>query len=196
MSEDHNIRGSLVLVLLSGGIDSTATLAFYLELGCLPSALFVDYGQDAATRELAAAQRVAAHYRVPLQRIACPGKQRKGGGLILGRNALLLSVGLMELEFTRGIIAIGVHAGTRYFDCSARFVSAASAIFDGYTDGRVKIGAPFLEWSKPDIWAFCRDRGVPLSLTYSCELGREQPCGECDSCKDLEVLSAGSQLKN
>lgn len=39
-----------VLVLLSGGIDSTACLDFYLQLGRPSCALFVDYGQPAAVR--------------------------------------------------------------------------------------------------------------------------------------------------
>ena len=194
MPKDTDIRGCRVLVLLSGGIDSTAVVAFYLEQQCHVSCLFVDYGQAAGPKEQLAAQRVAAHYGVPLRHMTCTGTKSKGGGLILGRNAFLLSAALMEFDAKAGIIATGIHAGTQYYDCSERFAHAIGDIFDGYTDGRVRVGAPFLEWSKPDIWAFCRDRRVPVNMTYSCELGREQPCGECNSCRDLEALNACSKL--
>jgi len=194
ISQNSDIRNCHVLALLSGGVDSAAVVAFYLEQQCKVSCLFVDYGQVSAPKELLAAHRVAIHYGVPLRHFRLAGGEKKGGGLILGRNAFLLAAALMEFGSGYGIIAMGIHAGTKYYDCSEHFVHAAASIFDGYTDGRVRIGVPFLEWSKPDIWAFCQERRVPVHMTYSCELGRDQPCRECSSCKDLEALNACSKF--
>ena len=194
MSRDTGIRGCRVLVLLSGGMDSTAAVAFYLEQRCDVDCLFVDYGQVAATREFVAAQRVAAHYRVPLRRVTCAGLRTKAGGLVLGRNTFFLFIALMEFDAPSGLIAAGVHAGTPYYDCGGAFIERTQSVFDGYADGRIRIGVPFLTWSKRVIWEFCQDKRVPVLMTYSCELGREQPCGECRSCKDLEALHACPKL--
>ena len=59
-------EGKHVLVLLSGGIDSSACLVFYLTQGFSVSALFVDYGQVSKGREESAASAMCAHYGVPL----------------------------------------------------------------------------------------------------------------------------------
>lgn len=64
-------------------------------------------------------------------------------------------------------------------------------IFDGYFGGTIGIEAPFIDFTKPDIFEFCLQNEVPISLTYSCERHAESPCGECPSCKDREMLYAG-----
>lgn len=179
-----------VLVLLSGGIDSTACTAFYLTQRFSVCALFFDYGQPSARRESDAASAICRHYGIPLEKIVCSGFGQWSGSYIPGRNAFLLHAALMVFKHTTGIIAIGVHSGTPYYDCSEQFIRHMQSSFDLYTDGRVSIGAPFVQWNKRDIWDYCRSKEVPIQLTYSCELGREQPCGQCLSCKDLEALHA------
>lgn len=180
-----------VTVLLSGGIDSAACVAFYKEQDWLVRGLFVNYGQVAARREEKAAKAVAGHFGIPLTVVAWAGQQKKGPGLIRGRNGFLLFAALLEIEHCSGVVAIGLHSGTRYLDCAPPFVRKMQSVFDSYTDGRVQIGVPFLRWTKSEIWTFCESR-VPVSLTYSCERGVAQPCGNCDSCLDLEALRACS----
>jgi 7-cyano-7-deazaguanine synthase len=53
------------LILLSGGLDSSANLAFARHFDEPVLALTVDYGQKAAAPELRAAEALARHYRVP-----------------------------------------------------------------------------------------------------------------------------------
>jgi 7-cyano-7-deazaguanine synthase in queuosine biosynthesis len=55
-----------VEVLVSGGIDSAAMLAFYRRQRFDVLALFVDFGQPAAKRESRAARAVCKHYGVRL----------------------------------------------------------------------------------------------------------------------------------
>lgn len=188
--------GSNVTVLCSGGIDSTTCLAYYLEERFHVEALFVEYGQLGATKETRAAESVCRHFRVPLSIIELTGVAPKGPGLITARNAFLLMTAALESRAKSGLIALGIHSGTRYPDCSSHFVRAMQRIFDAYTGGAVRIAAPFLSWKKSDIWAFAQTKNVPLSLTYSCERGLAQPCGTCDSCLDLEALRARSHHKN
>ena len=56
------------------------------------------------------------------------------------------------------------------------------------TGGRVRVDAPFVRQSKVDLAIYCLLNRLPRELTYSCELGLDQPCGKCNSCKDLLVL--------
>lgn len=179
-----------VSVLLSGGVDSTACVAFYLEHHFPVSGMFVDYGQASAQREIKAAKSVACHYDIPLSKIVWSGLRRKKSGFICGRNAFLLIGALMEFPQDAGILAMGIHSGTLYLDCAQSFISKMQSIFDIYTQGRIQIGTPFLKWTKGDIWTYSKAQGVPLELTYSCEIGTDQPCGLCLSCHDLEGLYA------
>jgi 7-cyano-7-deazaguanine synthase len=66
----NDLRGSdpEILILLSGGIDSTACLHFYLGLGRTPFGFFVDYGQSAAAREWQAVCDVASFYNISTTR--------------------------------------------------------------------------------------------------------------------------------
>lgn len=190
INNHHNLSSGNACVLLSGGIDSTACVAFYLKQNFSVHCMFIDYRQAAAQRELLSAKAIAKHYHVPFSQLKWSGLHRKNKGLIFGRNAFLLISALMEMPKYSGIIAIGAHSGTSYYDCTSSFFRKMQSIFDAYTKGRIQIGVPFLKWTKHDIMAFCRSYKVPIELTYSCERGLDQPCGQCLSCRDLEILNA------
>jgi 7-cyano-7-deazaguanine synthase len=178
------------LVLLSGGIDSTACVAFLKDRTDSARAIFLDYGQLSRKQEERAACAVASHFGIALTIIRCAGAKPKNAGLISGRNAFLVFLALMETQMRAGIIALGVHSGTRYWDCGPQFVAAVQQLLDGYTDGKIRLSLPFLDWTKREVWDFCKASNVPLELTYSCERGCQQPCGLCDSCRDLDMLYA------
>ena len=182
----------LTYVLLSGGMDSAACAAYYLDLGRPVRGLFVDFGQPASRSESISAQAVAAHYGFPLDCARLRGDRVFGQGEIKGRNGYLLLTALMLCPSHVAVIAMGIHSGTQYYDCTPSFVDAINAVFDGYTDGQIRFEAPFLDWEKPLIWAYCRSRGVPVQFTYSCEARSNRPCGECLSCIDRRALDAGS----
>jgi len=185
-----------VMVLLSGGIDSSACVGFYTSKKSSVTALFIDYGQASRRHERRAATCISNHFGIPLRCLSLKGAAQKCKGEILARNAFLLYTALLEFPYRSGIIAIGIHAGTPYFDCSAKFIRSCQILFDTYADGRVQIGTPFLDWTKGEIWTYSLQQSLPLAMTYSCELGHRQPCGKCLSCKDLEVLHAGAKHNN
>jgi len=184
---------STTAVLLSGGIDSAACLAFYVACEHDVTALFIDYMHKSRHKESAAASAIARAFRVPLTHIACDGLRRDIPGITRGRNLFLLSTGLSAFPDDSGILAIGIHKGTGYRDCSSEFINSMQSVFDVCSQGAIQIGAPFLEWTKADIWDYCRRSDVPVELTYSCELGLPQPCGDCLSCGDLELLNESSK---
>jgi 7-cyano-7-deazaguanine synthase len=181
---------SNVCILFSGGIDSTACTHFYLRQQKNVSGLYIDYGQSSAKQESAAVKQLSKYFNITVRTIELRGATPDKKDYICGRNSFLLMVALMEMtDFN--IIALGIHKGTDYNDCTPLFLSKMQSIYDLYMKGTVQIGAPFLNWSKNEIWQYCKINKIPIELAYSCEYGKEQPCGECRSCKDLEVLNAG-----
>lgn len=177
-------------VLLSGGIDSAACLAFCLKNHTGVQCLHVSYGQPAARLESAAATAIARHFDVPLNSFQWSGLRELGAGEIVGRNAFLLLAALLHIGRSQGVLAIGIHRNTPYYDCSPPFLSALQTLFDHYCDGRVRLTAPFVDWSKAQIYSFCHDARVPIKLTYSCESGADPPCAACLSCRDRQALDA------
>ena len=111
-------------------------------------------------------------------------------GEILGRNAFLIFAAVLVSRLKPQIIALGIHEGSSYYDCSEGFLGDIQTLVNGYTAGRIRIAAPFLKWDKPTIWEFCKMIGVPVDSTYSCERGGVPPCGSCLSCKDRGALFA------
>lgn len=182
-------RGTKVTVLISGGIDSAALLGFYLRQYFNVTAFFVNFGQPAAKQELIAAKAICKHHGVPLSVFTAKYDTTFSPGEIAGRNALLIFAAMLVYQGRPGIIAIGIHDGTPYYDCSEGFLKGVQVIVDGYTAGTVKIAAPFLKWNKLMIWELCKKYNLPVHLTYSCEKGGSQPCGKCLSCKDREALN-------
>jgi 7-cyano-7-deazaguanine synthase len=177
-------------------VDSAACIDFYQRQGFEVSGLHVTYGQPAARQEAGAAAAIAHHYRIPLNVIQLVGTCPKSDGELFGRNALLLFTALMEIDDRSAIIALGVHSGTPYYDCSSSFLTAVQSIVDGQCDGRIRVVAPFLEWTKKEIWDYSLEHRVPIDLTYSCERGLDHPCGVCLSCRDLEALRVCEKLDN
>ena len=181
---------AIVHVLASGGIDSCALLGFYLRQGFAVKALFVDFGQPAARRELKAVRAQCRYYKIPLSISSCESDVAFSRGELAGRNAFLIFAALLQCQVRPAIIAIGIHDGTPYYDCGAGFLQAIQTVVDGYTSGQVRVAAPFLEWDKSMIWRFCKEYDLPVHATYSCESGGARPCGHCLSCKDREALIA------
>ena len=182
------------LVLLSGGIDSAACVPFYARLGHSVTGLFVDYGQPVCDQEEKSATAVAAHYDIPLAIVRCEGPRLNYAGEISGRNALLVFAALLFRPVQRGVIALGIHRGTAYFDCSDLFAEDIARIVSGYTNGQVTLGAPFLNWDKRMIYQYASEGNVPVAATWSCEVGPTAPCGQCLSCRDREKLDVRASI--
>jgi 7-cyano-7-deazaguanine synthase len=177
-------------VLLSGGIDSCACTQFYLDLSYDVTGFFVDYGQAARVPERAAALTLASHFGIECQEITCRGGALFGVGEIRGRNAFLILSAALWSPARAGTIAIGIHYGAPYFDCSAPFLGTVNILLDGYTDGRLRAAAPFLNLDKSQIVRYSLDHGLPLHLTYSCERGAVPACGNCLSCHERGDIDA------
>jgi len=162
---------------------------FYRDMGRPVCAMFVDYGQAAAAHEAPAAAAVACHFNIPLCTVTLRGLRPKAEGEIPARNAFLVSVAAMERPPSVLAIAVGVHAGTPYADCSERFINAAKQLLH-FQGTPVDVLAPFIDWQKQEVIEYARRRALPIDLTYSCEAGKLPPCGACSSCLDRRSLDA------
>jgi len=176
------------LILLSGGIDSTACVHYFQKEKYKVKSVFVDYGQKARERELSSAKKISECYNIEFNKVVVKTSKEFSSGEILGRNAFLIFAVIMYQKTIPGIISLGIHSGTPYYDCSEEFVNNINDILNGYTGGRVLLHAPFLKWDKYMIYQYCKDNEVPIHLTYSCENGTVPPCGKCLSCKDRKAL--------
>jgi 7-cyano-7-deazaguanine synthase len=185
VSTPPNSGGSPVLVLASGGVDSTCCLEYYKRNNRYDvSALFVDYGQSAANEERRAITRIANGYQIPLKTVVLDHEKRFGSGEIQGRNAFLVFTALLIHPYPSGLISLGIHGGTAYPDCTPAFLKRMQAVLDLYSDGRYAIDAPLITFSKAKIYRLAAELEIPFALTYSCESGGYPPCGLCLSCQD------------
>jgi 7-cyano-7-deazaguanine synthase len=175
-----------VSVLLSGGIDSLACARLFQLQGAKLTALHVSYGQAAQDSEFEAALKIASWLPAKFQHVTLTGVLAKDAGLIRSRNAMLLTIALMETT-SPSLVAIGIHKGSPYYDCTEGFLNLMQNLYSGYSGGAVRAVAPFLNWTKADILTFCSDQKLPLPLTYSCESGIAGGCGICLSCTELEA---------
>lgn len=105
------------------------------------------------------------------------------------RNGLFLS-SAASIALSKGcsIIYYGAHsddaAGNAYPDCSSTFNNAMNeAIYVG-SGKQLKIEAPFVSWTKPEVVKKGMELKVPYQLTWSCYEGGEKPCGTCGTCID------------
>jgi 7-cyano-7-deazaguanine synthase len=172
-----NPKDQNVLVLLSGGIDSTACVEYYVSQGYKVSALFVDYGQLAAKQERVAASAIAQHYGISLKQLSVTGCY-VSDGYIPARNSLLLCLALMNFDYPYGLVSLGIHAGTPYADCSPEFGKLMQQVFELYEQCRIRIDTPFLNWTKSEIWDYARLQHIPLHLTYSNNLDDLRPVAD------------------
>lgn len=201
-----------VVVVLSGGLDST-TLAFQTRAeGDRVTALSVDYGQRHGAQELRAATAIATAIGVPHEVVDLSPLRRLLSGSALtddavevpdghythqsmrvtvvpNRNALLLDLAVALAVARRAdAVAIGAHSGDHpiYPDCRPEFISAfqraARLANAGFLPDEFEVLAPFAGMSKTDIVRLGAGLHVPFDVTWSCYHGGDEHCGVCGTC--------------
>lgn len=177
-----------VLVLAGGGIDSTLCLHQFAQDGYRVRALHIDYGQPASAIEWKSVKHTARSLGIEGEQASLSSTIRRDGPEAVGRNAALISIALLNSRASEGLICIGVHAATPFYDCSVGFVETMARLVAEQTDSQVRLVAPLVTLTKPEIVARARALGIPLDSTYSCQEGSVPPCGICHSCMDRRAL--------
>lgn len=185
---------------LSGGLDSTALLARTLsvEENQTIKTYSFNYGQRHA-KELEAAAKIAAFYRVPhsiidLPSLASPSltgsveiphghyaEETMRLTVVQGRNLLFASM-LISAASEGDQVLLGVHSGDHaiYPDCRPSFIDPlAEAVAAAYS---IDLLAPWLYLTKAEIASLGASCGAPFDLSWSCYEGGAIHCGRCGTC--------------
>lgn len=200
------------IILLSGGLDSTAAAAQAIADDYAPIALSFRYGQR-HERELEAAKKVAAHLGIQEHYVMDVNLAQWGGSSLTdlgetlpqegvqpdqipstyvpGRNTVFISLALSLAEAKSAqAIYLGINAVdySGYPDCRPEYLEAfqqlASLSSKAGLEGNAPIlVAPLVRDTKEAIVRRALRLGVPIEDTWSCYQGGEEPCGLCDSCR-------------
>ncbi len=195
-----------VLVLHSGGMDSTTCLYAAHHAGAEVFSLGVDYGQRLSVELMYARKQCEAlgiHRDVmsvswqkpvrdiPLNRNVEEMRATISPAFLPARNVLLLSLACAHAS---GLGADEVHTGLNcvefsgYPDCTVEFFEAYKSMMALANPAGPKLVAPLHNLSKLEIAKRARDLGIGETDTWSCYRPQisEQgvvPCHECDACR-------------
>lgn len=162
------------------------------ERGYSVRGLFVNYGQAAAQEEEKAAKAIANELQIPLKILSFATSKEMcfGAGEIEGRNLFLVSSAITYSALKSGLIVLGIHAGTPYFDCTSMFADQLSSLIENMSDGRISLSTPLVELDKLEIYDYVKTEGLRIESAYSCEAGVVNGCGDCLSCRDRMELKS------
>jgi 7-cyano-7-deazaguanine synthase len=201
------------VVLLSGGLDSTTTLAYAKDQGFNCYCISFDYGQR-HVHELDAARKIAKSFGCAEHFVFKLGISEFGnsaltdtniavptGGVgtaipvtyVPARNITFLSIALGYAEVKKANdIFIGVSSldYSNYPDCRPEFIAAFEKAANlatkvGVESGLIKINAPIINLTKAQTIELGLKLGVDYSETVSCYQLTDTglACGVCDSCR-------------
>lgn len=173
-----------LLILLSGGVDSSVILAMYRNLN--RDTVFFDYDQPHKV-EVESAIKQSEIEGVPLSIHKLPSLRKANDVVFCGRNALMLSYSF-ALAQSNGIpkVAIGTNKSDheRFPDCRPDFLQAMSCVAQAYG---VELLHPLSGKSKSEVVKMAEELGVNLKETWTCYNPDEgKQCGKCYSCLGLK----------
>ena len=181
-----------IVLLLSGGLDSSVLFRILSKQNIKILPLFIDYEQRNKVQELRSARYISKLHNCNLTRIKV-GPLFKDSLLIKGsssqsaflphRNLLFLVLGAIYAFNNKcNAIAIALHAGSNYPDSCESFVQQATKCIEESIGKQVIIHAPFIDITKTDIAYLAYLTKLPVDKTYSCYLGGSIHCHECSAC--------------
>lgn len=177
-----------IVLLAGGGIDSSVCIQILKDQGYSVRSIHIDFGQKSSSLEWDAVQKISNYFACDASQICVAGLPIEKSAEIIGRNAAFIFLALMALKANEQGICLGIHRGTSFYDCSTIFYNQSTRLVQEYTDAKVMLMAPLLNFSKQEIVNYAKNCAFPLALTYSCQRGIVGGCGCCHSCLDRESL--------
>jgi 7-cyano-7-deazaguanine synthase len=202
------------IAILSGGLDSTVSLAVAVRKMKIVAALTFDYGQRAARREREASRAIARHYRVPHQVIETPWLARLTGTALVNRRARLPRLEMSErsakavwvpnrngcfieiaaahaesMGARRLITGFNREEAATFPDNSKAYVGAVNRALSFSTATGVQVVSYTINLDKKEIVRLGRRLGAPLDRIWPCYEGGPEWCRSCESClRSLRAL--------
>jgi 7-cyano-7-deazaguanine synthase len=194
-----------IVILVSGGLDSTLVAKLAQEEGLRQYPLFIDYGQRARDRELAACRRAMVVLGLPEPKVA----DLSGYGTLIrsgltdvalrvvedaftpGRNLLfLLTAAAYAYQVDADAVSIGLlhEAASIFPDQTGAFLKEAESVIRACMGKSIKVLAPLSSFHKMEVVALAREKGI--ENTYSCHMGGEKACGACIACNEFKFEEA------
>ena len=207
-----NLKNKSIVVLLSGGLDSSTVTGIAKKSKAKIFGLSFDYSQR-HKKELHSASIIAKHFDIEEFKIIKLDLSLWGGSSLTdtqkkipiqglqnnkipntyvpGRNTIFISVALSYAEaINADCIGLGVNAldYSGYPDCRPDYIKKFQELANlankrGRENNPIKLWTPLLDLNKEEIIELAFDNNVPLEKTWSCYSGNSKPCGKCDSCR-------------
>jgi len=201
-----------VLLMASGGLDST-TVAYQLHAeGIFVHPVFFDYGQHCVEMEWARVNEVLPPTMPSPERIVISDVFRGSNSRLIQEANLWqdtvadddLYLPYRTLVFfalaaarAQTLELLEVYSGfinsnhAKEIDCSADFMNKLDGLSQGV--GPVRFVSPFRYSSKGEVVRRAVELGVPIGRTYSCQAASSFPCGACPNCVERQkaLIEAG-----
>ena len=204
------------VAILSGGLDSTVSLAAATRKMDVVLALTFDYGQRAAKREREASAKIAKHYKIPHRVVPIPWlagltttalvnrksalprnemSERSAKAVwVPNRNGVFIEISAAHAEAlgaTRLITGFNREEAATFPDNSVPYMKAVSRALSFSTANGVKVVSFTGALDKRGIVRLGRRLDAPIDLVWPCYEGGRDWCRTCESClRSLRALDA------
>ncbi len=196
-----------LLIVLSGGMDSTVALYWAMAIHEVVGCVSFDYGSKHNDMEYAYAEATCTILKIKSMRVKLDfsffeSDLLKSGGdipdghyadpsmkrtVVPFRNGIMLSysAGIAESMGAQGIV-IGNHFGdhTIYPDCRKEFILPMHMAIKTGTYAKIELLSPFCDIDKTEVCRKGEILGVDWANTYSCYNGKRLHCGKCGTCTE------------
>ena len=200
-----------LVVLYSGGLDSTVLLKHLIKAGHEVHALVIQYGQKHDI-ELGYADTFLneneieftnsdfdVHYYPPNDKaVVMADEMTVENPVVPGRNAIFLSAAAayaVRLGYDAVVLGANKDDAELFPDCRKEFIAMMhQALTSAYGIG---VAAPMIEMTKKEIWEYALQLGIDPAKTWSCYdpqptnskvwgTPKHKPCEKCLPCRQRE----------
>lgn len=193
-----------VLLLVSGGLDSTVLAYAYAAARAEVLPVFIDYGQHAAATELQTARQVlppALAEQIHVLNLRDPfvgspslliketdpwSRLLSAAELHLPYRNLFLLTAACAFAATRGLKKVAAafinSNNANEIDASLSFLTSLNGLMGA--NGGVQVEFPLRYKSKTEVAKMGLELKAPIALTFSCQINSVRHCGACPNCVD------------
>lgn len=190
-----------VVVLASGGLDSSVVLAHYKYLGYEVFPMYINYGNVNLAEEINKLNKVlnklgisnmvqSTYINLGWSKSLINNASDTEDGLYVNmRNLVFISLATSYAEsIGANKVAVGfIDVPCPYHDASPQFLEDMN-IATAQSCG-IYVEAPLINLNKQGVYELGVRYGLSLDDTISCNTPIDgQPCGVCDDCKDIQEL--------